>query len=205
MDKLSEYIESFIALRHPVLSRIAEEYKVRDDLIPSIGLQVGRFLTWLIRLTGARRAMEFGTCIGYSTIVLAEALSQNEGRLIAIESDPKFFQETQRNVADAGLESVVTLVHGDAAVQIDKFEEPFDLILQDAAKTLYPVLLDKCVDKIKLNGVLVADNALFKPMGEKEEESRPIHEYNQKVFADPRLASTILPIGDGITISVKVA
>ena len=205
MDKFSEYIERFIASSHPVLSRISEEYKLRDDLIPNIGLQVGQFLSWLIRLTGARRAMEFGSCIGYSTIMLAEALSQNDGMLISIESDQKYFKEAQKNVAEAGLEDVVTLVHGDAAVLIDSVEGPFDLILQDAKKSLYPIMLDKCVERVRTNGLLVADDALFKPLGVKEEESRPIHEYNQKVFADNRLESTILPIGDGITISIKVA
>ena len=149
--------------------------------------------------------MEFGSCIGYSTIMLAEALSQNDGMLISIESDQKYFKEAQKNVAEAGLEDVVTLVHGDAAVLIDSVEGPFDLILQDAKKSLYPIMLDKCVERVRTNGLLVADDALFKPLGVKEEESRPIHEYNQKVFADYRLESTILPIGDGITISIKVA
>ena len=204
MDKISAYIESFIATNNPVLERIEQEYERRDDLIPNIGLQAGRFLAWLVCLTKAERAMEFGSCIGYSTIALAEALKKNNGALISIEADENYYKETKRNVEDAGLEDVVTLVHGDAAVEIDRFKGPFDLILQDAKKSLYPIMLDKCVERIKTNGILAADDALFKPLGVKEEESRPIHAYNQKVFADHRLVSTILPIGDGITISTKV-
>lgn len=205
MDKISTYIESFIATSNPVLKRIAQEYERRDDLIPNIGLQAGRFLAWLVCLTKAERVMEFGSCIGYSTIALAEALKKNNGVLTSIEADENYYKETKRNVQDAGLEDVVTLVHGDAAVEIDRFKGPFDLILQDAEKSLYPIMLDKCVERIKTNGILAADDALFKPVGKDEEESRAIHKYNQKVFADHRLVSTILPIGDGITISIKVA
>ena len=205
MDKISTYIESFIATSNPVLKRISQEYQHRDDLIPNIGLQAGRFLAWLVCVTKAARAMEFGSCIGYSTIALAEALKKNNGVLISIEADENFYKETKRNVKDAGLEDVVNLVHGDAAVEIDRFKGPFDMILQDAKKSLYPIMLDKCVERIKTNGILAADDALFKPLGAEEEESRAIHKYNQKVFADHRLVSTILPIGDGITISTKVA
>jgi predicted O-methyltransferase YrrM len=205
MDKLSEYIESFFGSDNPVLDRIAEEYETRDDVIPNIGLQTGKFLAWLIRLTKARKAMEFGTCIGYSTIVLAEALLENDGDLISIEADPDYFKETKKNVEAAGLSKTVTLVHGDAGVEVDNFSGPFDLILQDSDKALYPKMLAKCIEKTKTGGIIVADDALFKPLGVAPEQSRPIHEYNQKVFADGKLVSTILPIGDGLTVSIKVA
>jgi|GEM_PF-1857720 len=95
------------------------------------------------------------------------------------------------------------IIHGDAGELLDRLEGPCDLILQDAAKALYPEMLERCVDRIRTGGVLAADDALFRPMGVREELARVIDEYNRMVFDHPRLISTILPIGDGLTISVK--
>jgi predicted O-methyltransferase YrrM len=150
-----------------------------------------------------RRALEFGTCIGYSTLFLSQALEKTNGRLTAIEVNEKFFQETERNVERAGLSRIVELIHGDASQVIDDLKGPFDLILQDAAKGLYAVMLERCVQLVRPGGVIVADDALFRPMGFREELSQAMDEYNEKVFADARLVSTILPIGDGLTISVR--
>ena len=149
--------------------------------------------------------LEFGTCLGYSTIWLAKALQTTGGRLTSIEYDPGLYQETQQNLAAAGVADAVHLLHGDAAVMIQELPGPFDLILQDLDKKLYPDLLEICIQKTRLNGLLIADDTLFKPKGIAEKFSAPVHEYNRRVFSDPRLYSTILPIGDGITLSVKIS
>jgi predicted O-methyltransferase YrrM len=96
------------------------------------------------------------------------------------------------------------LILGDASAVIAQLEGPFDMILQDSDKALYPLLLDRCVDLTREYGVIIADDALFKPRGIPDKFSAPVHRYNELVFADPRLLSTILPIGDGITVSVKI-
>jgi predicted O-methyltransferase YrrM len=147
--------------------------------------------------------LEFGTALGYSTICLGQALRETGGKLTAVECEKRLFQETSENVARAGLSDVVELICGDASRVIDDLKGPFDLILQDAAKSLYPIMLEKCIQKARPGGIIAADDALFRPMGAGEELSEFMDEYNQKVFADSRLVSTILPIGDGLTISMK--
>jgi predicted O-methyltransferase YrrM len=203
MDKLLNYIEGFLSYHNPVLKELEATYRDRDDVSPHIGIHVGTFLAWLIQVIGAQRALEFGTALGYSTICLGQALRETGGKLIAVEFEERFFQETSQNVARAGLSDVVELIHGNASQVIDALEGPFDLILQDAAKALYPIMLEKCIQKIRPGGVIAADDALFWPMGAREKLSKFMDEYNHKVFADPRLESTILPIGDGLIISVK--
>jgi predicted O-methyltransferase YrrM len=203
MDKILEYIEEFISYPNTVLSELEREHQIREDVAPHIGVHAGTFLSWLIYAIRAKRALEFGTCIGYSTIFLAQALQKTGGHLTAIESDQKRFTETEQNVRRAGLADVVDLIHGDAGIIIDDLEGPFDFILQDAAKSLYPLMLEKCIQRTRAGGIIAADDALFRPMGVREELSRAIDEYNQKVFADPHLVSTILPVGDGLIISVK--
>ena len=203
MNELNKYIENFLSYPNPVLKELESEYQQRDDVAPHIGIHAGAFLAWLIQVMEVSRALEFGTCIGYSTVFLGQALQKTGGRLTAIEFQERFFEEAKGNVERAGLSPVVELIHGDASQIIDDLEGPFDLILQDAAKVLYPIMLEKCVQLVRPGGVIAADDALFRPMGIREELSRVMDEYNEKVFADPRLTSTILPIGDGLTISVK--
>jgi len=205
MDKLLQYIEDHLEYPNPVLAELEEAYRNDDAEAgpPHIGKQAGAFLRWIIRLIEAQEVLEFGTAVGYSTIYLGQALKETGGRLTAIERDEGLFRRTLRNVRRAGLSDRVEVIHGDAAEVLDRLEGPYDLILQDAAKALYPVMLDRCVDRIRTGGVLAADDALFRPMGIREELARVIDEYNRLVFGNPRLISTILPVGDGLTISLK--
>ena len=203
MKQLLSYIEGFLSYPNSVLKELEKEYQTREDVAPHIGIHVGIFLNWLIQVMRAKRALEFGTCIGYSTIFLGQGLQKTGGHLMAIESREEFYQEAKRNVERAGLSDVVELIQGDASQFVHHLVGPFDLILQDATKSLYPVMLEKCIQLIRPGGVIAADDALFRPMGFREELSKHMDEYNEQVFADPRLVSTILPIGDGLIISMK--
>jgi predicted O-methyltransferase YrrM len=204
MDEIAEYIASFLTSDNVQLDTIAKEELNRADVLPSIGMEVGKLLGILIRQMRAQRVLEMGTCLGYSTIWLAQALQATGGKLVSVEYDDNHFQETGRNIALAGLTDVVQLIQGDAQAVIEQLQGPFDMILQDSDKSLYPQLLERSIALTRQFGVLVADDMLFKPMGVPAFLSEPVHEYNQRVFADKRLYSTILPIGDGVTISVKL-
>jgi predicted O-methyltransferase YrrM len=203
VEKCLTYIESFLSYRNPILGEIDSQYSECENAQPNIGIHVGAFLDWLLHLIGAERVLEFGTCLGYSTVFLGEALRSSGGTLIAVESNQQFFESTRENVEKAGLSGIVRLVHGDAAKIIDDLEGPFDLILQDSAKALYPQMLEQCIQLVRPSGIIAADDGLFKPMGARDAVSQPLHAYNRQVFADPRLISTILPIGDGLTLSIR--
>ena len=203
MSKINNYINSFLSTDNPVLNRITSEYKTRTDVSPCIGLQIGRYLSWLIELTNAKRVVEFGTCLGYSTVVLAEAVRKNNGMLTAIESSKNHVKETSRNIKEAKLEKYVKLINGNAKTEFEKCDGVFDFILQDSLKAIYPNMLNICIEKIKPGGIIVADDTLFKPMEIKEKFSNFMHKYNELVFSNQKLFSTILPIGNGLTISIK--
>jgi predicted O-methyltransferase YrrM len=204
MDQTTSYIASFLALDNDYLTLVAAQEDILPDVRPSIGPQAGRFLGLLVRLVRAERVLELGTSLGYSAIWLGEALRETGGRLISVEVDAELFRRARQNVLAAGLSDVVELVLGDAPCVVEALEGPFDLILQDSDKALYPHLLERCIDLTRLYGVIVADDALFQPLGRPDRLSAPIDQYNHKVFSDPRLYSSILPIGDGLTLSVKV-
>ncbi len=203
MNKL-EYIETFINPDNDYLNELQKQNDTRKDIQPSVGLHTGKMLGLLIRLMEAKRVLEFGTCIGYSAVWLGEALKSTGGKLITVEFDKDIYSEAKENIEKAGLNSVVDLIHGDASEVMNELEGKFDMILQDSAKTLYPQMIEKCIELTRKNGLIIADDTLFKPMGIPEKFSAPMDEYNRMVFSDERLYSTILPIGDGATISIKL-
>ncbi len=203
-NDIQEYIQQLIRYPHPQLEVIERESAGRNDIEPNIGLQIASLLDLLLRALKAKSALEFGTCLGFSTVALANALQQNGGHLTAVEADPRMAAETRRNLERAGLSEVVSLIEADASRIIQTIDGPFDFILQDAFKPLYPQMLDRCVELLRVGGMLAADDALFPAMPIPERYKPVIDEYNRRVFNHPRLASTILPIGDGLTLSLKI-
>jgi len=204
MDDIPLYLAGFLSLDNATLASVLKQERLSSNLRPSIGPEVGRFVALLVRLIRAQRVLEFGTSLGYSAIWLGEALRTTGGSLISIEREEQLFRQAQKNVAAAGLSDVVELVLGDAGDVIETLEGPFDVIFQDSDKSMYPLLLEKCIELTRDYGLIVADDALFKPLGRPDHVSAPIDLYNQRAFSDGRLYSTILPLGDGLTLSVKL-
>lgn len=204
MNKITEYIQSFITIDNRQINEIIKQDEVMNGIQPYVGIEVGKLLGLLIRSNSAKRVLEFGTCLGYSTVWIAQALKETGGRLTSVEYREDLYEITKRNIELAGLSEVVELILGDASEVINTFEGPFDIILQDSDKSLYSPMLEKCISLTRKNGLIIADDVLFKPMGISEKFSEPVHEYLKKVFSDKRLYNTILPIGDGLAISMKL-
>lgn len=204
MNKITEYIQSFITIDNKQINEIVKQDEVMDDIQPCVGMEVGKLLGLLIRSNGAKRVLEFGTCLGYSTVWIAQALRETGGRLISVEYREDLYEITKRNIELAGLSDIVDLILGDASEVINTVQGPFDVILQDSDKSLYSPMLEKCISLTRKNGLIIADDVLFKPMGIPEKFSEPVHEYLKKIFSDKRLYNTILPIGDGLAISIKL-
>lgn len=188
---------------NPILARLLKEHKERIDIIPCIGEEASSFIYWLLRLINAKKVVEFGSCIGYSTIVIGEAMKANGGHLISIEIAKNHYAEAVKNVKESGLSDYVTIINGDAKTEFEKLSGPFDFIMQDSLKALYPAMVEECIKKLRAGGVMIADDTLFLPAGKPEKLSVPIDNYNKLVFANPNLVSAILPIRDGLTISFK--
>jgi len=204
IEKITNYIKNFITLDNEQLAEILIEEERRVGINPSIGMEAGKVLGLLIRLVNARKVLEFGTCLGFSTICIGEVLRKTGGKLISVEKNPDRHEDTKKNIQLAGVSEVVELICGDAEKVINEVEGPFDIILQDSSKSLYINMLEQCISLTRRGGLIIADDTLFKPMGMPAQLSEPVHKYNEKVFSDKRLYSVILPIGDGVTISMKL-
>jgi predicted O-methyltransferase YrrM len=172
----------------------------------------GRLLRTLALASGARRILEIGTAIGYSALWMSGALPQ-DGRLISIELDAERAEVARTNIARAGKSDQISVIVGDAARYLHKVAGPFDLIFQDSHKQLYEAMLDRLVTLLRPGGVLVSDNVLWSgevvegyvdPPQRDAADTAALRSYNKRLMADSRLFTTILSVGDGLAVSVRL-
>ena len=193
----------------PVLEEIARTGEQRN--LPLVDAEVGALLRVLATAIAAKRILEVGTAIGYSGIWLAGALPP-DGWLFTMEMDPERAREARENFTRAGVAERVSVIVGDAQRMITKVAGPFDLIFQDGSKQLYTPLLDRLVALLRPGGLLITDNVLwdgevvpgFLPAPQRDAaDTRAIAEYNERVASHPELTTAIVPLRDGVSISVK--
>jgi predicted O-methyltransferase YrrM len=208
-DAIEQYLAGLNHAGDAVLDDIARGNVARG--LPLVDAEVGALLRVLATSIGASRILEIGTAIGYSGIWLARALPA-DGMLVTIELDEGRAAEARENFARAGVSSRVSVVVGDAQLKIAKVAGPFDLIFQDGAKTLYSPLLDRLVALLRPGGLLITDNVLWDgevvpgfqaSLQHDPDDTRAIIEYNQRVATHPQLLTSIVPLRDGVSISVK--
>jgi predicted O-methyltransferase YrrM len=207
-DTVERYLAGLNRASDAVLDDIARANAARG--LPLVDAEVGVLLRVLAMSTGATRILEIGTAIGYSGIWLAGALPAG-GMLFTMEMDPDRAREARENFARAGLTDRVNVIVGDAQRMVAKVSGPFDLIFQDGAKSLYTPLLDRLVTLLRPGGVLVTDNVLwdgtvvpgFTTDVKNGGDTRAIAEYNQRIASHPQLTTSVVPLRDGVSISVK--
>ena len=210
-DAIEGYLAQLNRAGDPVLDAIAHGNAARG--LPLVDAEVGALLRVLATTAGATRILEIGTAVGYSGIWLARALPAG-GMLVTVEIDEGLASEARQNFARAGVSDRVSVVVGDAQLKLAKVSGPFDLVFQDGDKQLYSPLLDRLVALLRPGGLLVTDNVLWDgevvpgfqaAPGKDPEDTRAIIEYNQRVAAHPHLLTSIVPLRDGVSISVKTS
>jgi len=207
-DAVERYLAGLNRGGDSLLAEIAQAGVERD--LPLVDAEVGALLRVLATAIGARKILEIGTAVGYSGIWLAGALPA-DGMLMTMEMDAGRAKEAQGNFDRAGLTNRVSVMLGDAQRLIAKVAGPFDLIFQDGDKKMYTPLLDRLVSLLRPGGLLVTDNVLwdgkvvpgFITSAADDKDTRAIAEYNERVATHPALLTTVIPLRDGVSISVK--
>ena len=204
-----EYLRSFIKYDNKTVFDMEKESEGRDDIQPFVEPETGRFLSFLVRLTGAELVLEFGTGIGNSSIWLGQALKERGGRLITVDNHPRTRAEAEANIKKAGLEDTVEMRFADAEkeaeVLLEDYRGKFDIVFQDCGKYLYPLMIDSIYALTRDGGLIVADDTLFKANPDvRKNLGRYTDEYNRLICADEALYSTLLPAGHGLTLSIKI-
>ena len=145
--------------------------------------------------------------IGFSTTSLALAAKKYGGTVTTIEINESIVEAARKAFEREGVSDIIEIVVGDAKDVVDEMEsETFDVVFQDASKRLYPVMLKDCIRILKKGGLLLVDDTLFpviRNQNDWSESDRAIDQFNRELLKLD-VISTILPIGEGCTIAVKL-
>jgi predicted O-methyltransferase YrrM len=187
-----------------------------------VGSDVARMLQLLLHMIRPQRILEIGTSIGYSTVSMAVIAREYGGTITTIEYNEQSARQAIKNFEQAGVADLIEVKIGDAREIIPTLKESFDLIFQDVGdKRLYPELLNNLVALLKPGGVLLAEDSLLPVMNvdvsmlkdlsfdqkkwkQIKDSMESLEEFNKMIASCPSLKSTLLPIGDGLTIGIKI-
>lgn len=209
-ERLVTYINSLDKGNTAVLDQIERE--ALESYVPIIRKDMQSFLKLLLTMQKPMRILEVGTAVGFSAILMAEYAPEG-CQIVTIENYDKRIPIARQNFERAGKSDQITLLEGDATEVLKTLEEPFDMIFMDAAKGQYINFMSDVLRLLKKDGVLVSDNVLqdgdiIESHFIVERRNRTIYkrmrEYLYELTHREDLVTSVLPVGDGITVSVKV-
>lgn len=208
----NDYLERTIRPPFAVLERMEKE--IRAEGQPAVGRQTGALLRGLALARGTARVLEVGTNVGYSALWLCAGLAPR-GRFEGIEIDPGIAARAKANLREAASEGRAIDAHVHVGAALDVLptlpERSYDLVFLDAVKAEYPQYLDHALRLAKPGAVVAADNmfwrgAVWEPAsrGHVDADTSGIREYTRRIFSDARLVSTLVPVEDGLGLSIVV-
>ncbi len=207
-EKLDEYLINHSEKEPEILSDLNREtnQKVLQPRMIS-GAYQGRLLSIISKIINPKKILEIGTFTGYSTLCLAEGLDKN-GQIHTVDINEELYDLQRKYFKKSSFNSNITQHLGNALEIIPKLDHDFDLIFLDADKINYPKYLDILIVRLKKGGVLLSDNVLWdgkvlNEISQKDKSTKAIVEYNKMLNNRIDMDSVILPIRDGITLSIK--
>lgn len=154
-----------------------------------------------------QKILEIGTAVGYSAMCFTRFL-EKDGKIDTIERDTERVKEAIENIKKVGVEDKIQIYEGDAVEVLPTLQENYDVVFIDAAKGKYPFFLKQALRMIKPNGIIFADNVLYKGYvlsdynkHKQRTAVRNLREYLKEVIENPNLETEILEVGDGLAIS----
>ncbi|MDQ3648320.1 MAG: O-methyltransferase [Actinomycetota bacterium] len=206
-DHVQAYLESLRTERSPIMAEM-EEVAARDG-VPIVGWETGRLLAVLCRVLDPR-VLEVGTAIGYSTLHMAEQLS--EGRITTLERDPDRAAQARGFWEPAGVADRVQLVEGDARETLRALEGPFDLLFVDAQKADYRQYIHLALPLLSERALVAIDNLLMSgevalPEGSdtfwSAENLSAARSLNAEIVGGGAWLGVVLSVGDGVGLAVR--
>lgn len=210
-DTLYDYVLN-VSLREPALLARLREETARDPLARmQIAPEQGQFMALLVQLMGAKKALEIGVFTGYSSLCVALALP-SDGALIACDISDEWTAVARRYWAEAGVAHKIELRIAPALATLDELlhsghAQTFDFAFIDADKTGYDAYYERTLQLLRPGGLIILDNMLrggrVADPAIHDEDTRAIHVLNEKLHHDPRIALSLLPVADGLTLALK--
>lgn len=210
---VEEHVAAFInSLNAEASLLILElEREAHEHHVPIIRPETRELLCFLLRLHRPERILEIGTAIGYSSIIMRQAL-EGDVKIDTIERNMGRYERAVDNIKRAGLQEDIKVHYGDAFDVLATLDKSYDFIFMDAAKGQYHHFLELCIDKLSKNGMLVCDNVLQEGSVAQSRyavsrRDHTVHgrmrEYLYEMKHSTCLDTVILPVGDGVTVSRK--
>ena len=208
-ERMVTYIRSLEVPESAVIEAIEQE--ALRDRVPIIQKEMQSFLKVLLMIKRPMRILEVGAAVGFSSILMSEYMPEG-GHITTIENYDKRIPIARANFKRAGKEEQIDLIEGDALEVMHGLEGPYDLIFVDAAKGQYIHYLPEVMRLLGTDGVLVSDNVLqegdiIESRFAVERRNRTIHsrmrEYLYELKHHDQLQTSIIPLGDGVALSVK--
>ncbi len=209
-ERIGTFINSFDTGNTPFLNEL-EQFAIETN-VPVIRPQMQSFLKLLLAMKQPKQILEVGTAIGFSALLMCE-YGPADCRITTIEKYEKRIPIARENFRKAGREKQITLLEGDAAALLQELQGPYDFIFMDAAKGQYIHFLPHILRLMPMGGLLVSDNVLqdgdvLESRYAVTRRDRTIHsrmrEYLYELKHNEQLQTDILPVGDGVTVSVRV-
>lgn len=198
----AEYLDTLLPPRDALLARM--EAFAAENNHPIADPEVGQLMKLLVRAKNPKHLIEVGTNIGYSVVVFGRECGA-EAVIETIELDRGILATARKFVAEAGLACQVKFHEGAALEVLPTLPGPFDFVFIDCVKTEYEQYLDQLLPKLEPGAMIVCDNLLW---GGKVAElvhdpsTDALRAFNRRITTDPRLATIVLPVGDGVGISI---
>jgi predicted O-methyltransferase YrrM len=206
-ERLLRYIRELYAPEDEVVASIrvrSERAGLPDVLISPDQAQI---IAVLLRAIAARRVLEIGTLGGYSGVWIARALGP-DGRLTTVEADPDRAAFARESFEQAGVSGRVTVIEGRAIDVMRDLEPAYDAIFLDADKEPLPAYFRASVPLLRVGGLLLCDNVFIHGRvvdeADRAADVEGVRAFNRLAAADPRLESGVIPVRDGLAVSVKV-
>jgi predicted O-methyltransferase YrrM len=203
------YLNSLEGQNTPLLETLEES--AQQSGVPIIRKEMQSFMKMLLAAVRPKRILEVGTAVGFSTLLMCE-YGPKDVQIDTIENYEKRIPLAKENFKKAGCEKQITLYEGDAGQILPGLTGPYDLIFMDAAKGQYITWLPEVLRLLKTGGILISDNVLQE--GDLIESHYLVERRNRTIYKrmreylfalkhDERLETSILPLGDGVSVSVK--
>lgn len=204
------FLDELIPDRGEFLTELRRKSALEESYAPIVQKSTEQLIVTLLKLIKPQRVLEVGTAVGYSAILMADNLP-DDSTIVTIERYKKHADIAVDNVFASGYEKKIKVIEGEAAEVLHWLDGQFDFIFLDAAKGQYIEFLPDIMRLLKSGGVLLSDNILYHGMVEDEEkvERRKItivkrlHMYLEEIMSNEKLTTSIIPIGDGVALSVK--
>ncbi|WP_234121066.1 O-methyltransferase [Clostridium hydrogenum] len=205
-DYIEDYIRNLIPETKGILNELEEYAHINN--VPIVQKETGKFLELMVKIKRPLKILELGTAIGYSSILMA---INSEAEITTIDRSEEMIKIASENIKKYGFEDRIKIICNDCLEALKELNDEYDIIFIDAGKGHYSDFFHECLRLLKQDGIVIADNVLFRGMVASNEllQRRKItivkrmRKYLDMVSNNDDLITTVIPMGDGIAVTTR--